>query len=77
MHKVAEQEGREKAKDILGGDGAGKVSEAELERLINQNQSTNLYDTLRRVFSQMNRRDLAERVVSGMDVDSFRGDFDF
>lgn len=77
MHKVTEQEGREKAKDILGDGGVGRVTEEDLERMINQNQSTNLYDTLRRVFSQMGRRDLAERVVSGMDVDSFRGEFDF
>lgn len=78
MHKVVENEGREKARDILGGvDASGNVSEAELERMISQNQSTNLYDTLRRVFSQMGRRDLAERVVAGMDVESFRGDFDF
>jgi len=76
MHKVVENEGREKARDILGG-GDGNVSEAELERMISQNQSTNLYDTLRRVFSQMGRRDLAERVVVGMDVETFRGDFDF
>lgn len=76
MHKVVENEGREKARDILGG-ADGNVSEAELERMISQNQSTNLYDTLRRVFSQMGRRDLAERVVVGMDVEGFRGDFDF
>jgi peroxin-5 len=76
MHKVVENEGREKARDILGG-GDGNVTEAELERMISQNQSTNLYDTLRRVFSQMGRRDLAERVVVGMDVEGFRGDFDF
>jgi peroxin-5 len=77
MHKITEQEGREKAKDILGGDGPGRPTEAELEKMINQNHSTNLYDTLRRVFSQMGRRDLVERVVSGMDVDSFRGEFEF
>lgn len=90
MHKVVEKEGREKAREIinggvegpsgdgLGGDGGrGGVSEAELERLVSANQSTNLYDTLRRVFSQMGRRDLAERVVVGMDVESFRGDFEF
>ena len=76
MHKVVENEGREKARDILGG-GEGNVSEAELERMISQNQSTNLYDTLRRVFSQMGRRDLAGRVVVGMDIEGFRGDFDF
>ncbi|KAL2070895.1 hypothetical protein VTL71DRAFT_13921 [Oculimacula yallundae] len=83
MHKVVENEGREKARDILSGAGGmgvdanGNVSEAELERMISQNQSTNLYDTLRRVFSQMGRRDLAERVTVGMDVEAFRGDFDF
>jgi len=78
MHKVVENEGREKARDILGGgDGNANLSEAELERMISQNQSTNLHDTLRRVFSQMGRRDLAERVVAGMDVETFRGDFDF
>ncbi|KAF7945450.1 hypothetical protein EAE96_010223 [Botrytis aclada] len=74
MHKIVENEGREKARDVLGG---GSVSEADLERMISQNQSTNLYDTLRRVFSQMGRRDLSERVVAGMDVESFRGEFDF
>ena len=36
---------------------------------LEQNQSTNLYDTLRRVFGQMGRRDLAEMVVNGMDTD--------
>jgi peroxin-5 len=76
MHKIVENEGREKARDILG-DANGGVSEAELDRMITQNQSSNLYDTLRRVFSQMGRRDLADRVVSGMDVESFRGEFDF
>jgi len=77
MHKVVENEGREKARDILGDGSGGGPSEQELERMITQNQSTNLYDTLRRVFSQMGRRDLAEKVVSGMDVEGFRGEFDF
>lgn len=88
MHKVMDQEGRERVKEVVGGSGgagsgagvsagSGGVSEEELDRMIDQNQSTNLYDTLRRVFSQMGRRDLAERVVAGMDVESFRGDFDF
>ncbi|KAK7533677.1 hypothetical protein BKA81DRAFT_308213 [Phyllosticta paracitricarpa] len=73
MHKVVEQEGREKAREVVG-DG---ISEGELDRIISQNQSTNLYDTLRRVFSQMNRRDLADGVGAGMDIDRFRGEFDF
>jgi peroxin-5 len=29
------------------------------------------------VFSQMGRRDLADMVVVGMDVEGFKGDFDF
>jgi peroxin-5 len=77
MHKVVENEGKEKAREFLGGGDAGNLSEAELDRVLSQNQSTNLYDTLRRVFSQMGRRDLAERITVGMDVESFRGDFDF
>ncbi|KAF2088084.1 peroxisomal targeting signal receptor [Saccharata proteae CBS 121410] len=73
MHKVVEREGREKAREVVG-DG---VSDGELERMISQNQSTNLYDTLRRVFSQMDRRDLGDMVGPGMDVDKFREWFEF
>jgi len=76
MHKVVEREGREKAKDILGGVG-GAVSDGELDRQLQQNYSTNLFDTLRRVFGQMGRRDLADMVGPGMDVEFFRKDFDF
>ncbi|OKL58427.1 hypothetical protein UA08_06116 [Talaromyces atroroseus] len=77
MHKVVEQQGREKAREIV--DGVDGIDDAELERMIHisQNQSTNLYDTLRRVFTSMNRRDLADMVVSGMDVDVFRKEFEF
>ncbi|KAB8244737.1 hypothetical protein BDV35DRAFT_358845 [Aspergillus flavus] len=76
MHRVVEQEGRERAREIIGGDG---VDDEQLERMIHisQNQSTNLYDTLRRVFSQMGRRDLADMVVAGMDVNVFRKEFEF
>jgi peroxin-5 len=78
MHKVVEAEARQKAKEIVAGtDGAGSVSEAEVDRLITQNQSTNLYDTLRRVFNAMNRRDLSDLVGPGMDVERFRGEFEF
>lgn len=73
MHKVVEQEGREKARQVVG----DSVDEAELDRMISQNQSTNLYDTLRRVFSQMNRRDLGDMVGPGMDIERFRQEFDF
>jgi peroxin-5 len=73
MHKVVEREGKEKAREVVG----GGVSDSQLENMIHQNQSTNLYDTLRRVFGQMNRRDLSDMVGPGMDVESFRGEFDF
>jgi len=73
MHKVVEREGREKAREVVG----EGVDEARLEQMIQQNQSTNLLDTLRRVFAQMDRRDLQEKVVQGMDLEVFRGEFDF
>lgn len=50
---------------------------AEREAEILANQSTNLYETLRRVFLAMERRDLVEKVGTGMDVNEFRNEFDF
>ncbi|KAI0890500.1 TPR-like protein [Annulohypoxylon maeteangense] len=73
MHKTVEKEGREKARELLGGD----VSDAQLDAMTTQNRSTNLYDTLRRVFTQMGRRDLAEKVLPGVDPEVFRGDIEF
>ncbi|KAL2122383.1 hypothetical protein VTJ04DRAFT_2838 [Mycothermus thermophilus] len=74
MHKSVEKSGRERARQILG-DGPG--SDARIDAMTTQNRSTTLYDTLRRVFTQMGRRDLAEKVVVGVDPDVFRGEFDF
>lgn len=74
MHKSVEREGREKAREILGG---SDISDAQLDAMTTQNRSTNLYDTLRRVFTQMGRRDLAEKVVAGVDPGVFRGDIEF
>lgn len=73
MHRVVEREGRERVQQVVG----GGVDEGQLERMMSMNQSTNLYETLRRVFGQMDRRDLAKLVVPGMDVEAFRGEFDF
>ncbi|KAK1911916.1 hypothetical protein P3342_011001 [Pyrenophora teres f. teres] len=73
MHKVVEQEGKERAREVVG----EGVSESQLDNMIHQNQSTNLYDTLRRVFGQMGRRDLSDSVGPAMDVERFRGEFDF
>lgn len=76
MHKVVEREGVERIREVTGvGEG---VDEEGLERLMGgMNQSTNLFDTLRRVFEQMGRTDLSEMVVVGMDVEVFRRWFDF
>lgn len=53
------------------------MSERDLDRLMSANSSANLYETLRRVFGMMGRADLAEKVVPGMDVEEFRGEFEF
>lgn len=76
MHKSIETSGRAKAYEILGDDAAPLVDDA-LDRMSAQNRSSTLYDTLRRVFTQMGRRDLAEKTVPGVDPDVFRPEFDF
>lgn len=78
MHKAVERDGREKARELLSVTGDGRdVSEEHLDRMTTQNRSTTLYDTLRRVFTLMSRRDLSEKVVFGVDPDVFRSEFDF
>ena len=72
MHRVVAEEGRDKARELVG-----DADEASIDRLLLQNQSTNLYDTPRRIFGMMNRRDLMEKVGPGMDLASFKGEFDF
>lgn len=76
MHKAIEKSGRSKAYEILGDHAGGNVDET-LDRMSAQNRSSTLYDTLRRVFTQMGRRDLAEKTVAGVDPDIFRPEFDF
>ncbi|KAI5466712.1 hypothetical protein BGZ63DRAFT_398350 [Mariannaea sp. PMI_226] len=76
MHKAIEKSGRSKAYEILGDSAGGNVDET-LDRMSAQNRSSTLYDTLRRVFTQMGRRDLAEKTVVGVDPDIFRPEFDF
>jgi tetratricopeptide (TPR) repeat protein len=81
MHHVVEKEGLERVKEVLGTNRGGKqgagLSDSDVERMVAMNQSTNLMETLRKVFGSMARTDLAERVEVGMDVDSFRDEFDF
>jgi tetratricopeptide (TPR) repeat protein len=77
LHRVVTDEGLDKAREILRDGNGNDVPDAELARMIQQNESTNLYDTLRRALSGMGRRDLMERVGNGMNLDQFRGEFDF
>ena len=81
MHNVVEREGVERVREVMGedisGDSKGGLNPDEVERMVGMNQSTNLIETLRRVFGTMGRRDLADRVERGMDVEAFRGEFDF
>lgn len=74
MHRVVEREGIERVREVVGDQGLGQ---GDVERMVGMNQSTNLLETLRRVFGNMGRRDLAERVEVGMDVEALRGEFDF
>ncbi|KAH7326594.1 tetratricopeptide-like protein [Stachybotrys elegans] len=76
MHKSIEKSGRTKAYEILGEGAEARVDEA-LDRMSAQNRSSTLYDTLRRVFTQMGRRDLADKTVAGVDPDIFRPEFEF
>ncbi|KAI4209956.1 MAG: hypothetical protein LQ351_007182 [Letrouitia transgressa] len=82
MHRVVEKEGVERVREVTGNAGANPGAGLEginLEGLApgGMNQSTNLLETLRRVFGNMGRRDLAEKVGAGMDVEQFRSEFDF
>lgn len=78
LHRQAEQ--LEQAKEVLvdgNGNPLGNIDDLALEHIIQQNESGNIYDTLRRAFSSMGRRDLTEKVGVGMNLDSFRSEFDF
>lgn len=44
---------------------------------LNHNQSTSLTETLKRAFIALDRRDLLEVVKPGMDLNQFRGEFNF
>ena len=78
MHRVVEREGMQRVKEVIGEvPGDSSMNDAEVERMVGMNQSTNLLETLRRVFGSMGRRDLSEKVEFGMDIEQFRGEFDF
>ena len=81
MHRVVEEQGKDRAKNIVtdgnNGELPGGLDDATLERMVRQNESSNLYETLRRAFASMGRRDLSEKVGVGMNLDGFRREFDF
>lgn len=78
MHRVVEREGMQRVKEVIGEDPrSSTIDEGDVERMIGMNQSTNLLETLKRVFNSMGRRDLMEKVVEGMDIEQFKGEFDF
>jgi peroxin-5 len=74
MHKDVEKGGLDKAREILGG---GAASDETIQTFLVQNQATTLHETLRRVFTQMGRPDLAQRVNADLDPESMRSEFDF
>lgn len=77
-HRVVEREGMQRVKEVMGEDpGSSRIDERDVERMMGMNQSTNLLETLKRVFNSMGRRDLMEKVVDGMDIEQFKGEFDF
>ena len=78
MHRVVEREGMQRVKEVMGDDPANSgIDDGDVERMVGMNQSTNLLETLRRVCGSMGRRDLSEKVEFGMDIEQFRGEFDF
>lgn len=78
MHRVVEREGMQRVKEVIGEDPrSSRINEGDVERMVGMNQSTNLMETLKRVFTSMGRRDLMEKVDLGMDIEQFRGEFDF
>ncbi|KAK5174387.1 Peroxisomal membrane signal receptor PTS1 [Saxophila tyrrhenica] len=77
MHRVMEVEGVQRAKEFMKDSQGNDIPDDVVQGMLQQNQSTNLYDTLRRVFTQMNRRDLAEMVGTDMNLDAFRSEFEF
>ena len=73
MHQVIEREGRERVREVVG----SVMNNKELDNMINMNQSTNLYETLMRVFSLMKRRNLSDLIGLGIDIDVFQKQFNF
>ncbi|KAK6465902.1 hypothetical protein DFJ63DRAFT_282383 [Scheffersomyces coipomensis] len=68
---------KEAAEHLLSGLSMHQVEGVENGSTLNHNQSTALTETLKRAFIAMDRRDLLELVKPGMDLNQFRGEFNF
>ena len=66
---------KEAAEHLLSGLAMHEVEGQETT--LNQNQSSSLMETLKRAFIALDRRDLVEIVRPGMDLNQFRGEFNF
>ncbi len=74
LHRVAEQEGIRRVREATG---ETQSQDPPAYPMIEMNQSTNLIDTLRRLFSTMGRKDLVQKVGVGMDVEAFSREYGF
>lgn len=76
MHRIVEGEGKERVLQAI--DEEEGILDLKVDGLMGMNQSTNLLDTLRRLFgTTMGRTDLSDKVQVGMDVEAFRAEFGF
>jgi peroxin-5 len=76
LHREIERTARDKVAELVGGDPSSVDVEEQLARM-HTNRSDTLVDTLRRVFLQMGRKDLAEKCEIDVDPETFRGQFQF
>ncbi|KAI5959377.1 PEX5 [Candida pseudojiufengensis] len=68
---------KEAAEHLLSGLSMHQVEGVDSASSLNHNQSTSLTETLKRAFIAMERRDLVELVKPNMDLNQFRGEFEF
>ncbi|RCK58856.1 Peroxisomal targeting signal receptor [Candida viswanathii] len=68
---------KEAAEHLLSGLSMHQVEGVDTVSTLNHNQSTSLTETLKRAFIAMERRDLLELVKPNMDLNQFRGEFNF
>lgn len=74
MHRIVEGEGTERVMEAID----EGILDLKVDGFVGMNQSTNLLDTLRRLFgTTMGRTDLSDKVQVGMDVEAFRAEFGF